>query len=69
MSDDVIDDELALAGGRKAALLVIKQQCSVMDREKESKRERGILGGGVVPLRGSECTIPGSLRTAVGKKK
>jgi hypothetical protein len=59
VSDDVIADELALASGRKTALLVIKQQCSVMDREKKSKRERGILGGGVVSLRGSECTIPG----------
>ncbi len=46
MSDDVIDDELALASGRKTALLVIKQQCSVMDREKKVKeRERDHLGG------------------------
>jgi hypothetical protein len=69
VSDDVVDDKLALATGRKTALLVIKQQGSVMATRK-SQRERGIfLGGGVVPLRMSESTIPGSLRTAVGEKK
>ena len=45
VSDDVVDDELALATGRKTALLVIKQQGSVMATRKSQREREGSSWG------------------------
>ena len=45
VSDDVVDDERALATGRKTALLVIKQQGSVMATRKSQREREGSSWG------------------------